>query len=274
MISSKTTLKRIHVLGTIWFVTCAIFLLSLALHQAGFKWWVVFSFSGYSLVFFLFFVNIYVFAIFRGVSRHQTILEHPLTTSAYYIVLYDVSPFLGSVAGFLCSITLPELGILGILSTVAEGTLTFTFLVWIVFDPLLGFIENLLPQCAQHRKQRLEAEAEQKRLKEEEKQQLLASLEQKEAQDIRLWNQTLEPTAGQLAELLSRPHLLDEQAHRTIVQAGAQAWQLGGIICMRHLHQMVLNKTGQIEMDYLALWWDGIGTWQKPHFSQLVSARR
>jgi hypothetical protein len=271
--SSKTALKRIHVLGTIWFVTCAMFLLSLALHQAGFRWWIVFSFSGYSLVFFLFFINVYVFAIFRGVSRHQTILEHPLTTSTYYIAFYDLSPFLGSLAGFLCSITLPELGILGILSTVAEGTLTFTFLVWIFFDPLLGFIENLLPQCARHRKQRLAAEDEQKRLKEEEKQQLLASLEQKEAQNLRLWNETLEPTADRLAELLCRTHL-DEQAYRTIVQAGAQAWQLGGIICMRHLHQMVLNKTKQLEVDCLALWWDGIGTWQKPHFSQLVSAKQ
>lgn len=267
--SSNKALKRIHVLGTAWFVTCAVFLLSLALHQAGFKWWVVFSFSGYSLVFFLFFVNVYVFAIFRGVSRHQTILEHPLTTSTYYIAFYDLSPFLGSLAGLLCSLTLPELGIMGILSTVAEGTLAFTFLVWIFFDPLLGFIENLMPQCAGHRKQRLQAEAEVKRLKEEEKQQLLTTLEKKEADSIRLWNKTLGPVADQIAELLSHPHL-DEQARLIITQAGARAWQLGGIICMRHLHQMVLDKTGPVEMDYLALWWDGIGTWQKPHLSRLV----
>jgi len=267
--SSKTALKRIHVLGTAWFVTCAVFLLALALHQAGFKWWIIFSFSGYSLVFFLFFVNVYVFAIFRGVTRHQTSLEHPLTTSSYYIAFYDLCPFLGSLAGFLCSVTLPELGLMGILSTIAEGTLTFTFLVWILLDPLLGFCENLMPQCALCRKQRLQAEAEQKRIKEEEKQRLMTSLEQKEADNVRLWNETLGPVAARLTEMLSHQNL-DEQARQIVAQAGAQAWQLGGIICMRHLHQIVLSKTKHIDVDYLALWWDGIGTWQKPHFSQLV----
>lgn len=256
--------KRIHVLGTGWFVLCALYLLIVALHQAGLKWWVVFSFSGYMLITFLFLLNVYLFAIFRGVSRTQNALEHPLTTSIYYVGFYDLCPFLGSLAGAFCYLTPGmDLNLQATIPLMCEGTLSFTFLVWILLDPVLGVAELMLPECAHYRRIRIQFAAEEKRQKQIENQALLKKLEKQEAENLRIWNQELESLANQAALILNQS-ARKENARVIIIEAGAKAWRLGGLVCMRYFHQLVRQKTHLSCPDFVSIWWDGIGNWRTP----------
>jgi hypothetical protein len=262
--------KRFHVLGTGWFILCALYLLIIAMLQAGLKWWVVFSFSGYMLIISLFLLNVYLFVIFRGVSRIQNALEHPLTTSIYYIAFYDLCPFLGSIAGIICYLT-SGLGqnFLTAIPLMCEGTLSFTFLVWIVSDPLLGMIELMLPECAHYRRVRIQAAAEEKRQKQIENKKLLENLEKKEAEDRRIWTLELEPLADQAAQILNQS-AQKEKARDIVLRAGARAWQLGGLVCMRYFHQLVRQKISPSCPDFVAIWWDGIGNWRTPPLHQAI----
>ena len=105
IMSGGRTLKRVHLASTVWFIVCVGHILVLALRQAGVNWWVVFSLSGYGVLIVLLLISLYLFAIFRGVARSQkTEIEHPLTTTIYYSVFYDISPFLGLLAGGLGAI--------------------------------------------------------------------------------------------------------------------------------------------------------------------------
>jgi len=263
-------LKRIHVVGTGWFVLCALYLLIIALRQAGLKWWVVFSFSGYLLTIFLFLLNVYLFAIFRGVSRIQNALEHPLTTSTYYIGFYDLCPFLGILAGLVCYLT-PEMkpNLQATIPLICEGTLYFTFLVWILIDPLLGVVELMLPECAHYRRIRIQAAAEEKRQKQIENQALLENLEKQEAENLRIWNQELGLLADQTALILNQS-ARKENARAIIIKAGAKAWRLGGMVCMRYFHQLVKQKITQPYPDFISIWWDGIGSWRMPPLQQTL----
>lgn len=257
-------LKRVHVSGTAWFAFCALYLLIVVMRQVGLKWWVVFSFSSYALITFLFLLNVYLFAIFRGASRTQNTLEHPLTTSGYYIAFYDLCPLLGSISGFICywmpgmNMTLPMA-----FSMMCEGTLTLTFLVWIVTDPLLGIAELMLPECTHYRKVRIQTAAEEKQRKQLENQQLLERLETLEAENLRIWERQLQPLAEKAAILLNQSNHR-ENARPVILEAGAKAWRLGGIVCMRYFHKMLRDKITQPYPDFVAVWWDGIGNWRMP----------
>ena len=94
--------KMLHFSSTAWFMLCVGYILVLALRQAGFNWWVIFSLSGYSAVLVFLLISLYLFAIYRGIDRSQKIeKEHPLTSTSYYKVFYDISPLLGIVAGAL-----------------------------------------------------------------------------------------------------------------------------------------------------------------------------
>jgi hypothetical protein len=261
-------LKRIHVLGTGWFILCALYLLVIALHQAGLKWWVVFSFSGYMLIVFLFLLNVYLFAIFRGTSRTQNALEHPLTTSIYYIAFYDLCPFLGSAAGIICYLTL-EMNLQAAIPLMCEGTLSFTFLVWILLDPTLGVAELTLPECAHYRRIRVQAAAEEKRQKQIENQALLKNLESQETENRRIWDRELEPLADQAARILNQS-ARKENARAIIIEAGAKAWRLGGLVCMRYFHQLIKQKINQPCPDFVSIWWDGIGNWRMPPIRQTL----
>jgi len=231
---------------------------------------VVFSFSGYALITFLFLLNVYLFAIFRGVSRTQNTLEHPLTTSTYYISFYDLCPFLGSISGIICywmpemNMTLPMA-----VSMMCEGTLTLTFLVWIVVDPILGVLELMMPECAHYRKVRLQAVMEEKQRKQIENQQLLEKLEKLEAENLRIWNRELEPLAEKAAALMNQSSR-KENAKQVVLEAGAKAWQLGGIVCMRYFHQLIRKKINQPCPDFVSVWWDGIGNWRTPPLQHVL----
>jgi hypothetical protein len=264
----KDIFKLVHFVSTAWFMLCTGYILVLALREAGFRWWVIFSLSGYSTLLILLLVSLYLFAVFRGIDRSQKIeIEHPLTSTTYYTLFYDTSPFLGSFAGCLGMIGASKISEL--LSGIALGTLATTFLVWIVVDPTIGFLEKLLPASRKHRIQRL---AHIKVLRQQEQQEQNALLEKIlaiEEQNRQQWQQALQPYSRKLAGLLSSNQVDSEQAENEAVCIGANAWQMGGLNCMRQLYSMTIEQCkrdyqNSMDVNYLSSWWDGIGTWRNP----------
>ncbi|MHC4495602.1 MAG: hypothetical protein ACYSYM_07250 [Planctomycetota bacterium] len=149
----RDELRITHIASTIWFILCVGYILTLALRQAGVRWWVVFSLSGHGVLIALVLVSLYLFAIVRGISSSQKVhVEHPLTSTIYYAVFYVTTPFLGTLAGCLGMIGVKTINqfLLGI----AVGTLWVTFLVWVMVDPVIGLLEMLLPASRKHRVQR------------------------------------------------------------------------------------------------------------------------
>ena len=271
--SVRHTLKRIHFVSTVWLITCIGYLLVLTLRQAGLQWWLIFSLSGHSVVIVLLLVSLYLFAIFRGIGRSQEIIEHPLTSTNYYMFLYGVFPFLGAMAGCLTMIGVNSVSqfLLGI----ALGTFATTFLGWIIVDPLMGMLEMLLPASRKHRYQLLaKARALQEKIQKSHEQ-LLAEVLEKENSDRRRWQQVLTPQAERLAGILTG-NIIDVKAQYEVADIGVNAWQVGGLSCMRQLHDMVMNickKRCQNKsiVDYISIWWDGIGNWRSPSLSEKIN---
>ncbi len=266
--TARRALKWIHVASTVWFVLCVVYVLILALHQAGFNWWVIFSLSGHSLIAAFLLVSLYLFALFRGVKGAQQIeVEHPLTSAPAYMGFYVAAPLIGGLAGLLgmAGTRNPVQFMLG----VSMGTLGTTFAIWVVVDPVAGLIEMLQQASRKHRAERLaKAEAE-RRERHERRERLLAEAFAREEQERLHWQQRLQPQAERLAALLAvdADGFLD--AEREAVDIGAQAWRLGGINCMREVRDMAVaiskERLGEAETtDYISYWWDGIGEWRRP----------
>jgi hypothetical protein len=268
--SLRRTLKIIHLASTAWFMLCIGYILVLALRQAGVRWWVIFSLSGYSAVIVLLLTSIYLFAIFRGVGSSQKIeVEHPLTNTDYYALLYVVIPFLGGLAGCIGMIGLNN-RVSQYLLGVALGTLGATFLVWVIVDPVTGLLETLLlPESRKHLAERLAQAKAQREEKQKERERLLVEVLAEEQLAQRIWQQALKPHAEKLAKLLTTREIDFRKAEREAVDMGASAWQTGGLSCMRQLHDMAIElcrKKYQDSMivDYVSSWWDGIGSWRNP----------
>ena len=266
----RKTLRSIHLAGTLWFMLCVGYILILALRQAGVRWLVLFSLSGHGALIAFILISLYLFAIFRGVSGgqiHQ--IEHPLTSTGYYTVFYVTIPFLGALAGCL--------GMIGVCTIVQQflqgaalGTLAATFLVWVIVDPAAGVLEVWLsPTARSHRAQRV-AQAKLLRKKEqEEREQLLADILEKEELKKQQWAELLKPQAEELANLLTADTIDFEAAERQAGDIGVNAWQVGGLGCMRQLREMAIEICEQKERkttftDYVSVWWDGIGNWRNP----------
>lgn len=150
--TARTILKWIHVAATIWFVACAGYLVAVSLRQAGFRWWLVFSLSGYSTGMLLMLVSLYLFALYRGIGGARRIsTEHPLTSTACYMVFYVSIPLLGPLVALGTADT-PGMSVSWV--DVAMGTLKVTSFVWVVIDPLVGVVEMLLPASRRHRAER------------------------------------------------------------------------------------------------------------------------
>ena len=247
---------------------CVGYILVSALRQAGVHWWVIFSLSGYSAVFVFLLVGLYLFAIFRGVDRNQKIeIEHPLTNTNYYLAFYDVSPLLGGFAGYIGSIGVSRVS--GLIIGIALGTLVTTFLMWIVVDPAIAFIEKLLPASRKHRLERLSRAKALRQEQKEKRECLLAEILSQDERERTRWKEALQPQAEKLAELLMTNKSDFEQVERTAVEIGANAWQIGGLSCMQQLRNMTITICGQRDqrsdtVDYIPIWWDGIGSWKSP----------
>jgi hypothetical protein len=264
----RRTLRRIHLVSTIWFIACIGYILVQALRQADVPWWQI-GLSGppLALVVFLL-VNLYLFALYRGIGEAQKIeVEHPLTTASYYMALYVAAPLLGGLAGVLSMVGVTNP--LELLSGVAVRTLGTTFVFWVGIDPVAGMLEMLLPASRKHRTQRLAQAEALRRARQEKREHLLAEAMAREERDHQQWQQKLPLQAQRLAALLACNADEFARAEREAVDIGAEAWHLGGLSCMRQLRDMAIQVHKERDSrgtsaDYLSYWWDGIGDWRRP----------
>ncbi|MBW8041222.1 MAG: hypothetical protein FVQ85_14635 [Planctomycetes bacterium] len=274
--TNHSRLKLIHLAGTAWFILCVGYIMVFTLRQAGFQWWIIFSLSGHSTLLVFLLVSLYSFALFRGADRSQKIeAEHPLTSTNYYTFFYITIPFLGGFAGCL--------GMIGVstvkqfLLGIALGTLGATFLAWVIVDPVAALLEMLLPAASRkHRAERLiQAQADREK-KQKDRERLLSEVLAKEESDRLGWQEALQPQAEKLAGLLTTNRANFRQAELEAVDMGVKAWQIGGLGCMRQLRDMAIDLCRQKNqnkaiVDYVASWWDGIGSWRTPSLQEMIN---
>ena len=274
--SGNRTLRSIHLASMAWFILCIGYILVLSLRQAGVHWWVIFSLSGHSVLIIFLLVSLYIFAILRDTSTAQAIpLEHPLTSTNYYKMFYVTAPFLGGLAG--CLGVIGEGRVSQFAAGVALGTFGTTFLIWVILDPVIGFLEiALLPTCREHRAKRLADAKIEHEKKRENRERLLAEVLAKEESNRQHWQQILRPQAERLAALLSAEELDLKKAESEVVEIGLKAWQIGGLGYMRQLHNMAIailkqnNHNGNQIIDYIPFWWDGVGSWRASYFDKTL----
>jgi len=272
MMKRRQLLKLTHLISTVWFVLSVAYIMVFALRQAKIEWWLIFSLAGHSAVVVFIFLSIYLFAIYRGMARSEkTEREHPISQQSSYMLLYYLSPVLGGLAGVYAMLggALLKEFLLG----VAVGTLGSTFLVWIVADPLISLTEMLLPASRHYRQQRLAQAKALREQKQQERQRLLARLENEEKERIGQLRQMLEPLAINLADILvsSTGHTTQQKQYAAI-DMGVKAWQIGRREGMRLLHKMTMkqysDRCGDSSgwIDFISRWWDGIGNWKDEPF--------
>ncbi|MDH7599781.1 MAG: hypothetical protein QHH07_09150 [Sedimentisphaerales bacterium] len=255
----------LHLISTLWFIGSVGYVLLSSAIQARLPWWAVFSLSGYSAVALFMLLSLYIFAIFRGATLDpQLSLEHPLTSSRQYLILYAVVPFLGAITGCLSGIGLESRSELAYRA--ALGTFVATFAGWAVLDPALAALEGLLPSSRQYRSARLAKERAIRQAREEQHQQLLAQVLAQQQAQARAWQPQLHHWAEELAGLSDQigPDGF-ERLRQKAVQIGARAWQTGGISRMQALYEQITNQGHHTLAEYLNYWWDGIGAWRGPN---------
>jgi len=262
--TARRALKLIHVVSTIWFVVCVGYVFVLKLLEERFKWWVIFSLSGQSAIVISVLISVYLFALVRDMSGTQQIqVEHPFTSTHYYMGFYVAAPLLGGLAGVFGMIGTGELSRY-VLGGIALGTLGTTFCVWVVLDPVIGLIEMLLPASRIHRTERLARAEVERKARQEKRDKLLADAVAREKQERERWRQLLQPEAQRLAALLT-DDAPGRHAEQEAVDIGAHAWHLGGLNCMRQLRDMAMAISGPTKAaDFISYWWDGIGDWRRP----------
>ena len=236
------------------------------------RWWLIFSLSGYSVILLVLLVSVYLFAVFRVAVRSQKIeVEHPLTSSLYYMMFYYVSPFLGSAAALISSVGIGN--VLQRLVTIAVGSLVSTFVVWIVLDPVIGLLEMLLPAGLAHRRERLSRARALREKQKQDSERLLGEIMEREKLANLQREEILQPLADELAELLADHEQGCKDAQVRAIKLGAQAWRLGGIGCMRQLRDAAVGLYRSRyphyrHVDYVSVWWAGIGSWFEPGLSE------
>ncbi len=264
--SRQKAFRSLHVLSTGCFLLGAAYLLVVSLLQAGRSWLFIVSVSGYSAVLSALLVSVYLFAIFRGAARsRKTEIEHPLTGSQYYSVFYDSAPFTGMAAGLVSA--LGAGGFSTYAFGVAMGCFTTTFLVWIIFDPLAGLLETLLPTSRKLRRERLALTRMAKREAANARLRILAEVNAAADLEMERWRKALSMPAETLAALVGDDEQDNARKEAVAVDMGVKAWQMGGLACMRLLHSMATEICGaknrsQACADNISLWWDGIGMWR------------
>ncbi len=263
-------LKYLHLAGTLWFMICVGFILATGLRQAGLKWWQIFSLSGHYVVILLVLVSLYLFALFRGgKSADGHTIEHPLTTSSHYLLLYISAPLLGAFAGLLDG-TLHKQTTSEYLLNIALATFAVTFASWVIIDPVLASVETYTPQGRDQREKRLRKQREERLEKQKQRDALLEMLIQKEQENEALWSRTLTRYVPELCDLLDTTQSGFKDAEKRAAEIAIEAWRLGGLSCMQFLHKRTLmaykeEHTNRPFADYIINWWDGIGTWRNPN---------
>ena len=267
--SRHRTLQLVHLASTVWFIICIGYILVLTLRQAGVNWWVVYFLSGHGVLIALLLISLYLFAFFRGISSSQKVrIEHPLTSTSYYRVFYVITPLFGGLAGCLGMIGISTVDqfVLGI----AFGTLGMTFLVWVIVDPVTGLLEMLLPPASRsHRAERLAQAKELRQSRQKDRESLLKEVLVREELERRRWRKVLKPKAEKLAGLLTAGEIDFKQVEGEVVDMGVNAWQIGGLSCMQELRDMAMaiarqRSQNKSVVDYIGVWWDGIGSWREP----------
>jgi len=258
--------RLLHFLSTACFLVCAAYLLVISLLQAGRGWLFIISVSGYSALLSFLLVSVYLFAVFRSAARtRKTEIEHPLTGSQYYSVFYDITPFVGVSAGFISAIGTGKFSTYAF--GVAIGCFATTFLVWIVFDPLAGLLETLLPSNRKLRRERLalakiaRTQAGNARIR------TLAEVNAQADLELQRWRQALLQPAQTLADLVVDDEQDSAGKEAIAIDVGVEAWRLGGIACMNLLYSMAAEICANTHRmpasaESISLWWDGIGTWR------------
>lgn len=257
--------RMTHLLGMIWFFLCTGYIFAWIILRANSGWIVAISLSGYSTALVLFLICFFLFAVFHRLGKSQIIqLEHPLTSTGFYGLCYNTSSFIGALAGVLAAIGTDGTSNYPLL--IAAGSFLVTFVVWLILDPLLAAAEMLLPQSRQNRAIRLAQVKEMRKKETLAKIHALAEAETSEMKKLKKWNKVLEPHAKELAALsITSPAALEQNRGR-IVDIGINAWQTGGLGCMRHLHSMAVQTSRQDSresrsMELVSACWDGIGNW-------------
>jgi hypothetical protein len=263
--SRKKALKVMHFTGTACLLVCTAYLVVMSLLQAGKSWLFIISISGYSAVLLFIFVSLYLFAFFRNVTRKlKTEIEHPLTSSPYYGLFYDIIPFIGILGGILSAIAAANLPARAY--NAAMGCFGATFVMWIALDPLAGLLESFLPVSRMHRQRRLSIAREEKRKEKEMKERILAAVTAEADMELERWRQDLAEPAEILASLAADESGEPGRESRAI-DLGVEAWRMGGIACMRLLYSMAeeicSRRRGERRgCQLISLWWDGVGAWR------------
>ena len=271
--SGRKILKLTHFAGTVWLIICLGYILVSVLRQLGIKWWVIFSLSGHSILIILLLISLYLFLIFQGIKRTTISVEHPLTSSPHYLLLYDISPLLGAFSA--------GIGMIGTYDTsqlllgLALGTMGATFLSWIIIDPAIGLIEMLMPASRMHRTERLTQAKYIRQQTQKSREELLKKILLQEKTNKQLWEKDLILKAERLAEI-NAGNQIDFQAECEVAQIGLESWQTGGLSCMKHLHDMAMvkcqkKKLNNVVIDHISVLWDGIGNWQSPCLSKMIN---
>jgi len=96
----------------------------------------------------------------------------------------------------------------------------------------------------------------------------------KEELDGQRWREILKTRAEKLAGLLTTDKVGFKQAKREAVDIGVNAWRLGGLSCMQELRNMAValykqNHHNETIVDYIPVWWDGIGNWRSSLFKEI-----
>lgn len=262
--SSRKLLKYLHVCGTAWFATAVIFSIVVSLRQAGIRWWVIFSFSGNGAAILFLLISAYLYAFFGNRRKNPgNSVEHPVTSTRQYSILYSAIPFLGMFTGLLCTINLDNVRQIPL--AIALGTIGATLLFWIMVDPLIGVSEMLLPASRRMRLERYEMARMMREQKRIENERFLDDIEKQEKIRDQQWHEILGTQAQKLADLTVQAIDTDSiGAKSRIIEIGLNAWKSGGIECMQKLCDMAsaVCKREKKASEYISIWWDGIGQWR------------
>jgi hypothetical protein len=266
---SQKMLGILHFLGTLWFILCVGYILVISLRQRDVSWWTIFSLSPHTLVVMFFLISLYLYAIFRSAGRTDNyVVEHPFTSAQSYKAFYVSAPFLGGVSAVIIGV-LDASRMTLFLYALALGTFGTTFLIWVILDPLMAVIETFSPESRACRQKRLSRVKAERRQKQEQRDLFLAQVIERQEESQRQWQDALKPYAERLSALVLANEQTFENAEKEAIKLGALAWQMGGIACMRYLHDMAQslsqeNNIDEHQISFISLWWDGIGSWRDP----------